>query len=267
MVAGDANIGGYVASSTTQIVSAVYGGASMIANAVGVAIQSAGAYNSAPGGGTTQYIPKHAPPTYQQGTESQNPGNSNSPTGNTGQTDTTGAQGGYSIPKQAPAPPPMQTTQYAPGSTTQNPGGGANNPASNSTYDPLNPFSWTSSQNPSSPTQQTSQQPPKQYDPYHIPGYAGGGVVGWDQMAMVHKDEMVLPPDLSLMLRRMASTPAGPSGYPTYAGSPGVMQGGGETKIYAPVTFNGVTNSRQLMDMWTNEVKKIIPRATVFSGS
>lgn len=259
MVQGDANQGGYVSNSTTQIVGAVYGAGSMIANAVGVAIASIGGYNSAPGGGTTQYVPKKTPPTYQQGTESQNPGNSNSPTGNTGQDSGTGAQGGYSVPKHENIPPPITgSTQYAPGSTTQNGG--------NAPYNPLDPFTWTSGRSPNNPGQGGSSSQPAQYDPYHIPSYDGGGISPVDMLSLIRRDEMVLPPDISLMLRRMAQVPTVGGSSSAFAGAAGGFQGGGGTVINMPVTFNGVTNGRELMDLWTQQVKRIIPRATVFSS-
>lgn len=238
----DNNNGGYITSSATMIVGAVYGAASIVANAVGAAVANAGGY--AQGGGTTTRIPPKGTQTNVPGAESQNPGNSNSPGGNTGATGAVENPGGYTIPKNSSVPPPIQNPTYDPiynadGTIAKGVSGQTRTPPP---FDPTNPNTWD---------QRTT--------------YGLGGIVEYDQLGMLHKDEAVLPPDLSLMLRRMASTPNQGANYPTYAGSPGVS-GGGETKIYLPVTFNGVTNSRELLDMWTNEVKRRIPRATVFSS-
>lgn len=258
-VAADLNNGAYIANSATQIVGAVYGAASVVAAAVGSAIAATGGYVSTPG--TTTRVPPKGTQTNVPSEESQRPGNSNSPTGNTGQTGGAPANGagGYVTPMQAPSYAPAQTPQYAP---MKNPDGspaeGNYVPQKNQEpFNPINPFTWPSNM---------SQAQQDAINAAHVPSFDQGGMVPTDMLSLVHKDEMVLPPDLSQMLRRMASTPSSPGSYPTYAGSPGVSAGGGETKIYLPVTFNGVTSSRELLQMWTAEVKRIIPRATVFSS-
>lgn len=243
----DLNSGAYISNSTTQIVGAVYGAASVVAAAVGSAIAATGGYVSTPGT-TTRVAPKGTQ-TNVPTQESQNPGNSNSPTGNTGQTGGVPPNGGGGYVT------PIRQQDYS--NAASNPYGDYQTTNTTVPFNPLNPFTWSSNM---------SQAQKDAINNAHVPSYDQGGMVPQDMLSLVHKDEMVLPPDLSQMLKRMASTPSTPGSYPTYAGSPGVSAGGGENKIYLPVTFNGVTNSRELLNLWTQEVKRIIPRATVFSS-
>lgn len=87
--------------------------------------------------------------------------------------------------------------------------------------------------------------------PQYVPGYADGGIMPYTGMAYLHAGEIVLPPDLSSMLRRMASTPSVSASFPSpMAGA--LSMGGGISNQTINFQISGVndpeTMGRIIMD-------------------
>jgi len=90
-----------------------------------------------------------------------------------------------------------------------------------------------------------------------------GGFVDQDMVANVHAGEYVIPPDITGALSRMIQTPSYTIQGPTFNSSTG---GGRVVTINAPITFNGVTNARDMARMFTDHLKTVIPGASAYSS-
>jgi hypothetical protein len=86
-----------------------------------------------------------------------------------------------------------------------------------------------------------------------------GGFVDQDQMAMVHAGEFVVPPDITGMLRSMASAPRAGYGLDPSSGG-GSNGGGGGVVVHAPINITGVTDGRQLAVMLEQHLKRVLSR-------
>lgn len=87
-----------------------------------------------------------------------------------------------------------------------------------------------------------------------LPSYDLGGYVPRDMKARLHAGEVVIPSGGIPSMPQVpgASMPAGP---------PAGASTTGGTVIHAPVTFNGVTNAQQMAQMFTDHMKRVIPRS------
>jgi len=99
---------------------------------------------------------------------------------------------------------------------------------------------------------------------YSIPSYDVGGDVPHDMLAQIHSGEFVIPADIAGTLRRMIQTPSYAPQSPAGGGS--ASGGGRVVTINAPITFNGVTNARDMARMFTDHLKTVIPGASAYSS-
>lgn len=88
------------------------------------------------------------------------------------------------------------------------------------------------------------------FDPakFGAPSFDVGGLVPSDMLALVHQGEAILPPDLTAMLRRVASTPADMRAAATQ-----------NITVNSTIHVHGVKDGRELAKTFAKHLKQVIP--------
>lgn len=252
--------------ASTMAFAATGAGALVAAHVDAAAVNIANAVAKTPvnfsptSGGTTTNVPAGGGPASGPGSSTYS---APSPTaGSSG-----GGPGGFypvQPPVSAPTTSPTQTAAPFTGSqpVTQGPPVGSQGTG----VGPGQPIPQ-----PTGPTQSGTVQgasvPTPTLPPVHprdLPTFNLGGPVVRDMVANLHAGEYVIAPDLTAMLRQMASTPSmgaltsTPSG--DSRGAPRMIT------INAPVTINGMRGGRQAAQDFVEHLKRIIPDANGYSN-